>query len=129
MKPSTQPGSPRTVKVAVIGSGLAGLTAAYGLSTQNGKVRTRDGELLEFEVHLFEKADQLGMDASSVSIDQGDTQKFRTDVPMRSFQGGKSALSRFHPTGLIITHHHLSLRILSQSDIIIQAPRSQVSSC
>ncbi|KAG8950511.1 hypothetical protein FRC03_012846 [Tulasnella sp. 419] len=118
MKPSTQPGSPRTVKVAVIGSGLAGLTAAYGLSTQNGKVRTRDGELLEFEVHLFEKADQLGMDASSVSIDQGDTQKFRTDVPMRSFQGG-----------LIITHHYLSLRILSQSDIIIQAPRSQVSSC
>ena len=40
---------PRTVKVAVIGSGLAGLTAAYRLS----KSSCLDD--VEFEVHLFEK--------------------------------------------------------------------------
>ena len=39
----------RTVKVAVIGSGLAGLTAAYRLA------RTPFLENVEFEVHLFEK--------------------------------------------------------------------------
>ena len=39
----------RTVKVAVVGSGLAGLTAAYRLSKTP---RVKD---VEFEVHLFEK--------------------------------------------------------------------------
>jgi predicted NAD/FAD-binding protein len=38
---------PRTVKVAVIGSGLAGLTAAYLLSRSKSEV--------VFEIHLFEK--------------------------------------------------------------------------
>jgi protoporphyrinogen oxidase len=38
----------RTVKVAVIGSGLAGLTAAYLLA------RSSEAEV-EFEVHVFEK--------------------------------------------------------------------------
>jgi flavin-dependent dehydrogenase len=45
---------PRTVKVAVVGSGLAGLTAAHLLSTQKTEPDT-DGEDLKFEVHLFEK--------------------------------------------------------------------------
>lgn len=40
---------PRTVKVAVIGSGLAGLTAAYRIAKAE-----RLGDV-EFEVHLFEK--------------------------------------------------------------------------
>jgi len=40
---------PRTVKVAVIGSGLAGLTAAYLLA------KPRADDLVHFEVHLFEK--------------------------------------------------------------------------
>ncbi len=38
----------RTVKVAVIGSGLAGLTAAYLLTS------SKDADV-EFDVHLFEK--------------------------------------------------------------------------
>jgi protoporphyrinogen oxidase len=40
---------PRTVKVAVIGSGLAGLTASYLLTKQ-----TQQSDV-EFELHLFEK--------------------------------------------------------------------------
>lgn len=74
---------PRTVKVAVIGSGLAGLTAAYLLT------KPRADDLVYFEVHLFEKASTIGMGASSVSVplpDSGDS--WSVDVPMRSFQGG-----------------------------------------
>lgn len=39
----------RTVKVAVIGTGLAGLTAAHLLKQQC------EGNKVKFEVHLFEK--------------------------------------------------------------------------
>jgi predicted NAD/FAD-binding protein len=39
-----------SVKVAVIGSGLAGLTAAHLLSTTEA-----DSDDVAFEVHLFEK--------------------------------------------------------------------------
>jgi NAD(P)-binding Rossmann-like domain len=47
---------PRRVKVAVGGSGLAGLTAAYFLSTahQRADVQHKDGAV-EYEVHVFEK--------------------------------------------------------------------------
>ncbi|KAJ7596838.1 splicing factor, Prp19-binding domain-containing protein, partial [Mycena floridula] len=66
-------------KVAVVGSGLAGLTTAYLLSTLSS----------EFEVHLFEKSSTLGMDASSISLPvPGHDKEWRIDVPMRSFQGG-----------------------------------------
>jgi len=41
---------PRPVKVAVIGSGLAGLATAYLLT----KPMLQEGDV-EFEVHLFEK--------------------------------------------------------------------------
>ena len=41
-----------TVKVAVVGSGLAGLTAAYRLAKT-----PRVGDV-EFEVHIFEKVRQ-----------------------------------------------------------------------
>ena len=106
----------RTVKVAVIGSGLAGLTAAYRLANAE-----KLGDV-EFEVHLFEKVSRslspvskissqcptyfplllpvcsknlqsssVGVDSHSVSLDipgyEGD---YRVDVPMRSFQGGAS---------------------------------------
>jgi len=73
---------PRTVKIAVVGSGLAGLTAAHLL--ERGSKSS-----VEFEVHLFEKAPSLGMDSSSISIPiPGQSREWRIDVPMRSFQGG-----------------------------------------
>ncbi|KAG6854083.1 hypothetical protein C0991_010830 [Blastosporella zonata] len=77
----------RQVKVAVVGSGLAGLTATYLLSKPVGE----DSDV-EFDVHLFEKAPMLGMDCSSVSLPASDSEAledaWRVDVPMRSFQGG-----------------------------------------
>ncbi|KAG6857657.1 hypothetical protein H0H87_010226 [Tephrocybe sp. NHM501043] len=74
----------RQVKVAVVGSGLAGLTATYLLS--NPLNQESD---VEFEVHLFEKAPMLGMDCSSVSVGtEALEEAWRVDVPMRSFQGG-----------------------------------------
>lgn len=47
---------PRCAKVAVIGSGLAGLTTAYLLSTvpQRADIR-HNGRPVEYEVHVFEK--------------------------------------------------------------------------
>lgn len=74
---------PHSVKVAVIGSGLAGLTAAYLLTEQTHQCD------VEFELHLFEKASTLGMDSSSISVPFPDGDRsWRVDVPMRSFQGG-----------------------------------------
>ncbi|OBZ84506.1 hypothetical protein A0J61_07444 [Choanephora cucurbitarum] len=65
----------KQINVAVIGSGLAGLSAAYLLS-----------ENKDVEVHLFEKNTSLGMDAASISI--GPEKNFRIDVPMRSYMSG-----------------------------------------
>ncbi|GAA5881955.1 hypothetical protein JCM16303_003482 [Sporobolomyces ruberrimus] len=64
-------------RVAVIGSGLAGLTAAHLLSIVPSDV----------EVHVFEKSEELGMDNSSISI-KGDKGSYRIDVPMRSINSG-----------------------------------------
>ncbi|KIK70345.1 hypothetical protein GYMLUDRAFT_147561 [Collybiopsis luxurians FD-317 M1] len=76
---------PRTVKVAVVGSGLAGLTAAYMLSSSSS---SSFSEEVEFEVHVFEKSSILGMDSSSISLPVPGKREWRIDVPMRSFQGG-----------------------------------------
>ncbi|KIO25772.1 hypothetical protein M407DRAFT_8238 [Tulasnella calospora MUT 4182] len=73
------------VKVAIIGSGLAGLSAAYYLSKENQK-RLHGAEGPLFEVHLFEKAATLGMDSASISVPLKDGKLVRVDVPMRSFQ-------------------------------------------
>ncbi|KAJ3506168.1 hypothetical protein NLJ89_g7017 [Agrocybe chaxingu] len=73
---------PQTVKVAVVGSGLAGLTAAYLLK------KPLHREDVDFEVHVFEKASSIGMDSASISVPVSGDQEWRVDVPMRSFQGG-----------------------------------------
>lgn len=59
----------RTVKVAIIGSGLAGLSSAYMLSQANDSN-------VRFEPHLFEKNQELGMDAASITTPTN----FRIDV-------------------------------------------------
>ncbi|KAH9177027.1 hypothetical protein EDB89DRAFT_2204805 [Lactarius sanguifluus] len=82
---------PRRVKVAVVGSGLAGLTAAYLSSTafQRADIQYGKDGPVEFEVHIFEKAETLGVDSHSVSITlPSEAGKWRVDVPMRSFRGG-----------------------------------------
>ncbi|GAA5821590.1 hypothetical protein JCM10212_002979 [Sporobolomyces blumeae] len=81
------------VRVAVIGSGLAGLTAAHLLSTSSSS--SSSSSTLEIDTHLFDKSDQLGMDNSSISIDsphdQEDRPRYRVDVPMRSINRGSHA--------------------------------------
>jgi len=51
-----------TVRVAVVGSGLAALTAAYRLANDTAKV--------DFEVHVFEKVCQVSLITRTVSITQ-----------------------------------------------------------
>lgn len=64
-------------KVGIIGTGLAGLCVAHHLSaTQQLQA--------QFEVHLFEKGDCLGLDGNSFNV--GD---IRIDVPMRSVNPGE----------------------------------------
>lgn len=58
------------MKVAVVGSGLAGLVAAYSLAPVA-------------EVHIYEKGDKIGVHGASLDY-KGDT----IDAPMRSFAGG-----------------------------------------
>ncbi|SRR6266478_2620780 len=54
--PADSKPQPRGVKVAVVGSGLAGLTAAYLLSTVHQRADVRhNGGPVEYEVHVFEK--------------------------------------------------------------------------
>jgi hypothetical protein len=96
-------------KVAIIGSGLAGLHAAHLLS-ETAELRSR------FDVHLFEANDQLGLDGSSISIDD-----VRIDVPLRSFNAGEcihlpSAFKQ------LLTQSS-DLRILSQPHEIIPKAR------
>lgn len=44
----------RRVKVAIVGSGLSGLTAAYLLAKENDRLRLEDSDVT-FDIHLFEK--------------------------------------------------------------------------
>lgn len=62
------------MKIAVVGSGIAGLSAAWLLSKNH-------------QVTMFEKFDHLGMDAHSLEI-QGEDESTRIDVPLRVFFDG-----------------------------------------
>lgn len=106
----------RTVKVAVVGSGLAGLTAAYRLAqgSDHGNVHV--------EVHLFEKAATIGMDAQSISVAVPGSGKQRVDVPMRSFQGGyyKQMIELYRELGVTFriadfSYSFSSLKYLTES--------------
>lgn len=59
----------KRINIAVIGSGLAGLSAAYLLE------KNQHDHIM---VHLFEKNSSLGMDAASISV--GPEKDFRIDV-------------------------------------------------
>ncbi|KAK0208047.1 splicing factor, Prp19-binding domain-containing protein [Desarmillaria ectypa] len=123
MRLSSAQTMPRTVKVAIIGSGLAGLTAAY-LLTEHPQ-----DEDVYFDVHLFEKActstawhtSTLGMDSSSISLPlPGQDQDWRVDVPMRSFQGGyyKQLMALYKRLGVKFTPRDFSysFSLLSMSE-------------
>ncbi|KAK9236945.1 hypothetical protein V1525DRAFT_188231 [Lipomyces kononenkoae] len=87
--------SPRVVKVAVIGTGLAGLASAYYLATaSNSRV--------QYNVHLFDENSSIGFDSSSVTAMDGNGIERRIDVPMRSFAGGyyKRIISLYKSLGL-----------------------------
>ncbi|KAH8919278.1 hypothetical protein BT69DRAFT_504202 [Atractiella rhizophila] len=47
-----------------------------------------DDEQVEYDVHLFERASTLGMDANSHTITAPSGAPFRVDSPMRAMQGG-----------------------------------------
>lgn len=74
------PTVPNRPKVAVIGSGLAGLTTSHLLAISG------------CDVTLYEREANLGMDGSSITVEcqhrDGETHAIRVDTPMRSFSGG-----------------------------------------
>ncbi|KAL7935146.1 hypothetical protein V8C35DRAFT_279600 [Trichoderma chlorosporum] len=68
------------LRVAIIGTGLAGLTTAYLLQNDARK---------RYEVTLFEQADSLSFDAESVSVRNKTNNTIeRVDLPMRASAGG-----------------------------------------
>lgn len=62
------------MRIAVVGSGIAGLTAAWRLGRAH-------------EVELFEARPELGMDSGSLDVDLGH-RSIRIDVPLRVFGSG-----------------------------------------
>jgi len=81
---SSTPPTRKTVRVAVIGTGLAGLTSAYLLSEQAGGGQDE----ADYDVHLFEKSGRIGLDAASIEVQGNDGKRYRVDSPMRAVQGG-----------------------------------------
>ncbi|CUA77456.1 hypothetical protein RSOLAG22IIIB_02470 [Rhizoctonia solani] len=99
----------RTIKVAIVGSGLAGLTSAYLLASSQQRLIGA-----EFEVHVFEKSLVLGMDAASLTVkipgnSEADKEEIRVDVPMRSIQGNTIQGGSY--TKLIKFYDHLGVAL------------------
>ncbi|GAA99406.1 uncharacterized protein L969DRAFT_93868 [Mixia osmundae IAM 14324] len=105
------------VRVAVIGSGLAGLTAAHLL--QKATARGPTGEDVRFEVHLYEKSQRLGLSSASVVFKDAQGRQRLIDTPMRSIQGGyykrTFALYRYLGVELIRHNYTYSFSSLSRS--------------
>ncbi|KAF7717428.1 Uncharacterized protein PECH_006419 [Penicillium ucsense] len=76
---STQ--TPRPKRVAVVGTGMAGLATAHLLHQDPEK---------RYQVTLIEKKDQISLSAESIQIPSSDPQgqPVWADVPMRAFAGG-----------------------------------------
>ncbi|KAK2016475.1 hypothetical protein LZ32DRAFT_655474 [Colletotrichum eremochloae] len=73
-------GSEAPLRVAVVGTGLAGLTAAYILQSD---------EQQRYAVTLLEQAESLSFDSASVAIrDEESGHVERVDLPMRALAGG-----------------------------------------
>jgi predicted NAD/FAD-binding protein len=71
------------IRVALVGSGMAGLSAAWLLSKDE-----------RFEVHLFEAYNQPGLSAHSVPVKNPETgEQVDVDIPLRigMFHGVRSA--------------------------------------
>ncbi|KAF2706494.1 FAD/NAD(P)-binding domain-containing protein [Pleomassaria siparia CBS 279.74] len=72
--------SKERIKVAVVGSGMAGLATAYLLRRDPRK---------RYKVVVFESGKSLSLDSASVSVPNATrTASDRVDLPMRAFAGG-----------------------------------------
>ncbi|KAH7136366.1 hypothetical protein EDB81DRAFT_802011 [Dactylonectria macrodidyma] len=81
-------------RVAIIGTGLAGLSTAYLLQNDQHK---------RYAVTLFEQADSLSFDSASVAVKNSNTAVTeRVDLPMRAAAGGY-----YH--NLLRLYHHLRI--------------------
>ena len=80
----------KSLEIAVIGGGIAGLSAAWGLSARH-------------RVTLMEKHPVVGMDAHSIDLEH-DGESVRVDVPLRVLYEG------YYPT-LIAMYHALGVHL------------------
>lgn len=85
------------IRIAVVGSGLAGLATAYFLTHNMRGV----------DVTLYERHASLGMDAESVTVEH-EGQRQRIDVPMRAFSVA------YYPN-LVALYKHLRIEFDPQS--------------
>ncbi|KAK9472252.1 uncharacterized protein V1510DRAFT_417744 [Dipodascopsis tothii] len=90
--PGAPPARPR---VAVVGTGLAGLATAYYL-----------GRDRRFDIELFDSNPTIGLDAASLTVTT-DAGRRRVDVPMRSLAGG-------YYTNVLALYRELGLRLERQ---------------
>lgn len=96
-------GQQADVRVAVVGSGLAGLATAYYLaSAQLDKGK-------HVHVDLLERHEKLGMDAESVSVER-DNKPLRIDVPMRSFSEGMLPANTGYYPELLALYRSLDMK-------------------